>query len=96
MTTLHGVLYCNPVNAPAGVIRMTEIGRSNRGLLHAAFPSLREGHKFDIHLDALLDALTKSLDLASRGYCCASNPIEEPDPPYVSPKEKPNENVPGK
>jgi hypothetical protein len=67
-------------STPAGATPQSGAQREHTGRhLPLHLPHLQHFHmpRADGHpAHPLLDALTHSLDLAGRGYCCASNPLE--------------------
>ncbi len=76
-------------NTPDGAAPPTEAESRKSGHplpLHLHLPHLHLPHLHQPHLHQprpddhkehpLLEALTHSLDLAGRGYCCATNPLE--------------------
>jgi hypothetical protein len=78
---------------------MTDIGRTTDGLPAATLSPASWGTRFDAMLDAVVDALTRWLCRASRGYLCPPDMTsvmypDEPANPRV--KECCNEKLPGK
>jgi hypothetical protein len=80
---------------------MTDIGRTTDRVPVAALPSASWGRKFDALIDASIDAMTRWLCRASRGYLCPPDmtSIMYPDdsqPPNSHSKECCDEKLPGK
>jgi hypothetical protein len=84
---------------------MTDIGRSTHRLPAAALSPASLGRRFDDSLDALIEALTRWLCRASRGYLCPPDmtSVMYPDEPGTvdsrtnsRSKECCDENLPGK
>lgn len=93
------------------VIRMTVIGRTTQKLPVAAIPRVSWWRKFDALLDSMIEALTRCLCRASRGYLCPPDMtsvmypddaglddagLEAQRPPNSRSKECCDEKLPGK
>ena len=85
---------------------MTDIGRTTHELPVTALPRASWGRKFDNMFDHLIDALTRWLCRASRGYLCPPDMTsvmypDEPRPSDFGPPNSPSkeccdEKLPGK